>query len=261
MKTDWWEKIERAYHVARDLDGEERSRFLDDVCGTDATMRRQMEALLEQDANPNSLLNRPAAELAAGWQPLVGSLTMLAGTRIGSYEILEPIGSGGTGDVYRARDTNLHREVALKFLAVKLPPDPDRLLRFRREAQVLAALNHPHIAQIYGLEESGSATCIAMELVKGETLAECLERGPMPVDEALRIGRDIAEALEAAHEKGIVHRDLKPANLKVTPEGHVKVLDFGLAKVLAPSEGQLPMTDSPTLTSPASTGLIMGTAP
>ena len=186
---------------------------------------------------------------------------MLAGTRIGSYEILEPIGSGGTGDVYRARDTNLHREVALKFLAVKLPPDPDRLLRFRREAQVLAALNHPHIAQIYGLEESGSATCIARELVKGETLAECLERGPMPVDEALRIGRDIAEALEAAHEKGIVHRDLKPANLKVTPEGHVKVLDFGLAKVLAPSEGQLPMTDSPTLTSPASTGLIMGTAP
>src|SRR5215831_10979276 len=223
MKTDWWEIIESAYHGARDLRDEERSRFLDHVCGSDAAMRRQIEVLLQQEDNPDSLLNQPAAALASEWPSLTGSLKVLAGTRVGAYAILEPIGSGGMGDVYRARDTKLHRDAALKFLPVHLAADPDRLSRFRREAQILAALNHSHIAQIYGLEQSDSTYYIAMELVEGETLAERVRRGPLAVDEALRIAHDIAEALEAAHEKGIVHRDLKPANVKITPGGQVKV--------------------------------------
>src|SRR5215467_3154477 len=163
------------------------------------------------------------------------------------------------GEVYRARDTKLHRDVALKFLPVHLATDPDHLSRFRREAQLLAALNHPNIAQIHGLEESTGMCCIAMELVEGETLAERVRRGPIPVDEALRIARDIAEAVEAAHEKGIVHRDLKPANIKVTPDGKVKVLDFGLAKTQA---SKINVSDSPTLSIEATNnGIILGTAP
>jgi eukaryotic-like serine/threonine-protein kinase len=218
-------------------------------------MRQQIEALLQQDEDPNSFLNRPAVEL------LAGSLKVFTGTRVGAYEILEPIGSGGMGEVYRARDTKLHRDVALKFLPVHLAMDPDRLSRFRREAQILAALNRPNIAQIYGLEESNGTYCIAMELVDGETLAECVRRGPIPVDEALRIGRDIVDALEAAHEKGIVHRDLKPANVKVTPDGQVKVLDFGLAKTQASASARN-LADSPTLSIEATNaGMIMGTAP
>ena len=231
-----WDKIENAYHRARDLRGEERSRFLDDVCGSDAAMRRQIETLLQQDDNPNSLLNRPAVELAAEWPSLTRRLTMLRGTRIGAYEILEPIGSGGMGDVYRARDTKLHREVALKVLPVHLATDPDRLSRLRREAQLLAALNHPSIAQIYGLEESDSMHCIAMELVDGETLAARVRRGPMPVDEALRIAGDIAEALETAHDKGIVHRDLKPANVMVTPEVRSRCWTSGSRKRWRPTQ-------------------------
>ena len=258
-----WDKIENAYHRARDLRGEERSHFLDDVCGSDAAMRRQIETLLQQDDNPDSFLNRPAVELAAEWPSLTRGLTMVRGTRIGAYEVLEPIGSGGMGDVYRARDTKLHREVALKVLLAHLATDPDHLARLRREAQVLAALNHPSIAQIYGLEESDSTHCIAMELVDGETLAERVRRGPVPVDEALRIAGDIAEALETAHDKGIVHRDLKPANVMVTPEGQVKVLDFGLAKALEPDPAVA--SDSKvaaTITSPTMTrmGIILGTA-
>jgi Tol biopolymer transport system component/tRNA A-37 threonylcarbamoyl transferase component Bud32 len=262
MKTEWWAKIESAYHRARDLGGEERSQFLDEVCGTDDFMRRQIEALLQQGDNPNSLLNRPAVELAAEWPSLARGLTMLRGTRVGAYEILEPVGSGGMGDVYRARDTKLHRDVALKVLSVHLATDPDRLSRLRREAQMLAALNHPNIAQIYGLEEFENTPCIAMELVDGETLAERVRSGPMPVDETLSIARAIAEALEAAHEKGIVHRDLKPANVMVTLESQVKVLDFGLAKALEPASAVAgDATVEPTITSPtmARMGIILGT--
>src|SRR6266446_9372807 len=144
-----------------------------------------------------------------------------AGDKLGPYEILAPLGAGGMGEVYRARDTKLEREVAIKILPDAFARDPARLARFEREAKVLAALNHPHIAQIYGLEERA----LVMELVEGETLS-----GPLPIETALNYARQIAEALEAAHEKGIVHRDLKPANVKITPAGVVKLLDFGLAK-------------------------------
>src|SRR5215467_8891450 len=157
-------------------------------------------------------------------------MALASGTRIGPFEVKSPIGEGGMGVVFRALDTKLQRDVALKLLPDHFADDADRLSRFQREAQVLASLNHPNIAQIYGVEESSNTRCIVMELVEGETLQERLKRGAVPIEEALRIAKQIAEALESAHEKGIVHRDLKPANIKVTPEGKVKVLDFGLAK-------------------------------
>src|SRR5712664_3852785 len=159
-------------------------------------------------------------------------MALSAGTRLGPYEILAPLGAGGMGEVYRAHDSKLGRDVAIKVLSAALANDADYMARFRREAQVLASLNHPNIAAVYGLEENA----IVMELVEGENL-----RGPLPLDEALKIGRHIMEALEAAHEKGVVHRDLKPANIKITPEGMVKVLDFGLAKVVE----QTPVPDDP----------------
>ena len=159
-------------------------------------------------------------------------MSLSAGTKIGPYEILSPLGAGGMGEVYRARDGKLNRDVAIKVLPEAVAEDADRLARFQREAQVLASLNHPHIAAIYGVEKAGNVEALVLELVEGETLAERIAQGPMPVDEALAVARQIADALEAAHEKGVVHRDLKPANVKVTPEGKVKVLDFGLAKAL-----------------------------
>ena len=150
-------------------------------------------------------------------------MTLASGTRLGHYEILALLGAGGMGEVYHARDTRLGREVAIKVLPEEFARDPERLARFEREAQLLAALNHPNIAAIYGLEEHDGLRFLVLELVPGQTLAERLRRGPMPLDEALTTCRQMAEALEAAHEKGIVHRDLKPANVKVTPEGKVKI--------------------------------------
>ena len=162
-------------------------------------------------------------------------MALAHGTRIGLYEITGTLGAGGMGEVYRARDTKLNRDVALKILPDAFAADPERLARFQREAQVLASLNHPHIGAIYGFEDSGETHALVLELVEGDTLADRIARGPLPVDEALPIARQIAEALEAAHEQGIIHRDLKPANIKVTPDGVVKVLDFGLAKLTAPA--------------------------
>src|SRR5438128_1229605 len=160
-------------------------------------------------------------------------MTLSTGTRLGAYEILSALGAGGMGEVYRARDTKLGRSVAIKILPDALAADAERIARFEREAKMLAALNHPHIAALYGMEESDGRHFLVMELVEGETLAERLQRGAMPVEEALAIAHQILEALEAAHERGIVHRDLKPANVKVTPDDKVKVLDFGLAKAMS----------------------------
>jgi len=188
-------------------------------------------------------------------------VSLIVGSRLGPYEILSPLGAGGMGEVYRARDGKLNREVAIKVLPEAVAADPERLARFQREAQVLAALNHPHIAAIYGLEKSGDVEALVLELVGGETLAERIAAGPIPLDEALGIARQIADALEAAHEKGIVHRDLKPANVKVTSEGEVKVLDFGLAKALTGDRSSPDVTHSPTLTAAATqAGVVIGTA-
>ena len=182
------------------------------------------------------------------------------GTRLGVYAVTAKIGEGGMGEVYRARDTKLDRDVALKVLPQAFTDDPDRLARFEREAKVLASLNHPNIGHIYGLEEAEGQKALVLELVEGPTLSDRIAQGPIPIDEALPIAKQIAEALEAAHEAGVIHRDLKPANVKVRPDGTVKVLDFGLAKALdATPEGD--PSQSPTLTAAATQmGVIMGTA-
>jgi len=191
-------------------------------------------------------------------------MTLALGHRLGAFEVTGTLGAGGMGEVYRARDTKLGRDVALKVLPDAVSRDADRLARFQREAQVLASLNHPHIGAIYGLEDSGTIHALVLELVEGETLADRIAHGPLPLDEALPIARQIAEALEAAHEQGIIHRDLKPANIKVTPDGTVKVLDFGLAKALEPaSTADVNASASPTVTSPAmmtGVGMLLGTA-
>jgi len=185
------------------------------------------------------------------------------GTRLGAYEILTLIGSGGMGEVYRAKDTKLGRDIALKILPATFTNDPDRVARFRREAQVLASLNHPHIAQIHGLDDANGTQFLVLELVDGESLDKRIARGRIPVDEAVGIAKQIAEALEAAHEKGIIHRDLKPANIALTKDGQVKVLDFGLAKTTEAGGTSLDLANSPTMTSPAvltNVGVILGTA-
>ena len=177
-------------------------------------------------------------------------MALISGTRLGPYEIVALLGVGGMGEVYRARDTNLGREVALKTLPASVSQDPERLARFRREAHVLAALNHPHIGSIYGLEEAQGQRFLVLELIEGETLFERIRKGPLPIAEALTIAREIAEGLQSAHDKGIIHRDLKPSNIALTAHGRAKVLDFGLAKAIDPAPGAGPdPLSSPTITS------------
>ena len=190
-------------------------------------------------------------------------MSLEPGTTIGPYEVVAEIGRGGMGVVYRARDTNLDRDVAIKVLPEAFTSDPDRLARFEREAKVLASLNHPNIGAIYGLEKSGDTRALVLELVEGPTLAERIKQGPIPVDEALPIAKQIAEALEAAHEQGIIHRDLKPANVKVKDDGTVKVLDFGLAKAFQPEASDVSASMSPTISLTAAAtqmGMVIGTA-
>src|SRR5687767_12594816 len=199
----------------------------------------------------------------------------MAGRRLGVYHLQGLLGAGGMGEVYRAHDTRLGRDVAIKILPQIFTADADRLARFEREARVLASLNHPNIGAIYGLEEADGVRALVLELVEGETLAERIRRpeglrlpgdgsgrpSGLPINEALAIARQIADALDAAHEKGIVHRDLKPANIKVTPAGTVKVLDFGLAKAAAGDGASPDLTHSPTITAAGTReGVILGTA-
>src|SRR5436190_17156005 len=186
----------------------------------------------------------------------------MIGTKLAHYEITSHLGTGGMGEVYKATDSKLGRSVAIKRLPAAFASDPDHLSRFRREAQVLASLNHPNIAHVYGLEESGETRCIVMELVEGETLQERIKQGPVPVTEALTIAKQIVAAVEAAHEKGVVHRDLKPGNVMLTSDGRVKVLDFGLAKAYDANPTSGISANSPTLASMAATnaGVILGTA-
>ncbi len=185
----------------------------------------------------------------------------MIGKTLSHYKVIEKIGQGGMGEVYRAEDTNLSREVAIKVLPEQFTQDPQRLARFEREAKLLAQLNHPNIAAVYSFEHADDVHFLVLELVPGETLQERVAKGPLPVEEALEVCRQIAEGVEAAHEKGVIHRDLKPANVKVTPEGKVKILDFGLAKAF---EAEPPLTDisqSPTLTEEMTrAGVILGTA-
>ncbi len=184
-----------------------------------------------------------------------------AGSKIGIYEVVAPIGAGGMGEVYRARDSKLGRQVALKVLLDSFASDASRMARFEREAKLLASLNHPNIATIHGLEDSGATRALIMELVEGPTLADRIRQGPVPMDEALPIARQICEALEFAHEHAVIHRDLKPANVKVTPDDAVKVLDFGLAKALEGDPASVDIATSPTMSRMATqAGILLGTA-
>jgi eukaryotic-like serine/threonine-protein kinase len=183
------------------------------------------------------------------------------GQRIAHYRVQEKIGAGGMGEVYRGQDTRLGRDVALKVLPEVFARDAERMARFEREAKVLASLNHPNIATIYGVEESNGARALVMELVEGPTLAERIGQGPLPLEEALPFAQQIAEGLEYAHERGIIHRDLKPSNVKLTPESQVKLLDFGLAKALEGETTEGDSQNSPTLSAAATrTGVLLGTA-
>src|ERR1039458_7532624 len=188
-------------------------------------------------------------------------MALTAGTKLGPYEIRSPLGTGGMGEVYRAADSKLGRDVALKVILQEFARDTPLMARFQREAQVLASLNHTNIASIYGLEDSGGVSALVMELVEGPTLADRIKEGAIALEEALPIAKQIAEALEYAHERGIIHRDLKPANIKVTHDGKVKVLDFGLAKALQGDAAPGNISNSPTMSLEATkAGIILGTA-
>src|SRR5215831_12268061 len=225
-------RIEQICHEALERDSATRRAFLDEACAGDSALRHDVESLLAHAGGADEFLRQPALDVAAQHEA-VPHQALASGQSIGSFTIVGPLGVGGMGEVYRARDPKLGRDVAIKVLSAMFTVDADRLARFEREARTLAALNHPHIGAIYGLEESGGVLGLVLELVEGPTLAERIAEGPFPVAESLAIARQIAEALEAAHEKGIVHRDLKPANIKITPDDVVKVLDFGLAKAAA----------------------------
>jgi serine/threonine protein kinase len=214
LKPKPWKKAEELHQAALEREPSERNAFLEGACSGDEALLDEVKSLLyESDA-------KGVAEPPRSW----------IGRRVQSYEVLSLLGAGGMGEVYRAKDTKLGREVALKVLSEEFARDPERVTRFEREARLLAALNHPNVAAIHGLEESEGRHVLVLELVEGETLAERIARGPIPMAEALPLFRQLAAGLEAAHDKGIVHRDLKPSNVTITPEGQVKVLDFGLAK-------------------------------
>jgi hypothetical protein len=234
--TERWQEIERLYHEALEREESQRAAFLRAACAEDDVLRQEVESLLAQESKAQ-FLETPALEAAAKALAEKQSQCSLIGRQLGSYKIVSLMGAGGMGEVYQAHDGKLRRDVAIKVLPADLVDDPERLARFQREARLLAAVNHPNIATIHGLEQSDDVHYLVMELVPGETLAQRIDAGPLKGEEALRLGVQIAEALEVAHERGVIHRDLKPANVKVTPEGRVKVLDFGLAKAFAGDSG------------------------
>jgi eukaryotic-like serine/threonine-protein kinase len=256
LTADRWQLILRLYHRALGCEGEARVTFLDAACGTDDALRQQVESLLAEDP-PEDFLTNPAIQAmtgVAGAEPDA----LPEGRQIGAYRVTSRLGAGGMGEVYLARDTTLHRDVALKVLPHSFLLHPDRLARFKREAHILASLNHSNIAGIYGFEESEGIQALVLEWIDGQTLAERIARAPIPLDEALAIAKQIVEALEAAHERGVIHRDLKPANIKVRPDGTVKVLDFGLAKFAQPDASRpTDVAEPPAMATEAE--IILGT--
>ncbi len=240
MTQEPWRRAEELFHAALERSPEARRAFLDEACGQDNALRNQVEMLLSKDAHAGSFLEKPVlADVTAA----LAARGALVGRQYGPYRILSLLGAGGMGEVYRAHDSKLGRDVAIKTLPPEFAHDPARLARLQREARTLASLNHPNIAGIYGLEQSAGVDYLVLELVEGETL-----RGPLPLDAALDLACQVADALQAAHDHGIIHRDLKPGNVRVTPQGRVKVLDFGLAKAIWGTEGKpdlsLPATET-----------------
>jgi serine/threonine protein kinase len=231
MTPERWRRAEELYYAARDRAPNERSGFLRAACGDDNALRLEVESLLSEPDPDDGFLSKPALLMPAD---LADNLRPMIGRDLGGYRLESLLGAGGMGEVYRARDVKLGREVAIKILPREFTSHTERLARFEREARILASLNHPNVCAIYGVEEAEGVRFLILELVHGETLAEKLAEGEgLSVGQALNIARQIADALEVAHEKAIVHRDLKPANVKITPDGVVKVLDFGLAKAVA----------------------------
>jgi len=252
MERELRRRAEELFHAALERSPEARRAFLDEACGEDTELRRQVEMLLSEDEHAGGFVEKlPLDDVTA----TLGARGSLVGRQFGPFRILSWLGAGGMGEVYRAHDSKLGRDVAIKTLPPEFARDPERLARFRREAHTLASLNHPNIAAIYGLEESTELDYLVLELVEGDTL-----HGPLPLATALDRACQVAEALEAAHEHGIVHRDLKPANVKVTPQGRVKVLDFGLAKAIWGTEGGPDLSQTATVTFPGTAAWhIVGT--
>jgi serine/threonine-protein kinase len=250
MPNDW-EQIRKVFHDAKAHPPERRGEFLAKVCGPDSALRSEVESLLQSDGEASGFLEPPARSSEGRDHDAIR-----VGVTLGHYNVLAAIGSGGMGEVWKARDTKLQREVAIKALPETFAKDPARVARLEREATLLAALNHPNIASIHGFERFEDATFLVLELVEGGTLADRIRSGPLRVQETLRLAIQIAEALEAAHEKRIIHKDLKPANIKVDRNGRIKVLDFGLAKALAPETGEESTIMAPGITQ---TGVVMGT--
>jgi serine/threonine protein kinase/Tol biopolymer transport system component len=259
MNTEWWKKVEDTYHSARELKGKERSDFLNAACGADAALRRQVEVLLGNDENPDSLLNKPALAHAEELRLSVTFQNSPLGQTMGQYEIVSLLGAGGMGEVYLARDTRLGRQAALKILPAHVAANEDLMKRFTREAHTASNLNHANIATVYDIGETGGVRFIAMEYVEGITLAAKIASRQLQVTAALDIAIQVADALDAAHSKGIVHRDVKPENIMVRPDGRIKILDFGLAKLTEP--GLLARADNLPSAVPAKTqsGMVWGT--
>ena len=264
MTSEHWELVAQLHRLAMQHQGSRRAAFLHDACAGDDDLRREVESLLAYEGKAENFMEVPALDVVVKQFAERQALRMVqrSETKLGPYEILAPLGAGGMGEVYRARDRKLNRDVALKILPAMFVEDAERMARFRREAQVLASLNHPNIGSIYGLEDLNNLRVLVLELVEGPTLADRIAGGAIPLEEALAIARQTAEAVAYAHEKGVTPRDLKPANIKITPEGNVKVLDFGLAKVLeGPKNLDSDPSQSPTGGNPTTLeGMILGTA-
>lgn len=250
MTPERWQEVKKVLAAALEQPPAERSVYLDQAC-TDPGLRREVDSLIAaHEQGDTGFMEQPAIEKGA----------LKSGSKLGPYTILGHLGAGGMGEVYRAHDAKLERDVAIKVLPLVFVNDPERLARFQREARMLASLNHPNIASIHGLEDSGNVHALVMELVEGPTLADRIKAGPIPIDEALPVAKQMCDALEYAHEHGIVHRDLKPANIKVTADDSVKILDFGLAKALAGDAGSADMANSPTISQLATeAGVLLGT--
>ena len=261
MSSERWRLVERIFNDALERPAAERPAFLAEACAGDEALGSDVQSLLDQPSMPG-FLEEPALAVAAALAAAAAAETPetpWVGRHIGVYHLQSLLGRGGMGEVYRAHDTRLGRDVALKLLPPGFTADADRLTRFTREARLLASLNHPNIGTIHGFEEGEGMRALVLELVEGDTLADRVARGPVPIPETLAIVRQIADALEAAHDKGVVHRDLKPANIKITPDGVIKVLDFGLAK--SDPGGASELANSPTIAIGGTVaGLILGTA-
>jgi serine/threonine protein kinase len=266
-----WRRVKALFEAAVERPVDEREAFLNTAVGDDDALRREVESLLVSDVSDDNFLDQLARISEAVLADVVpaplwsnahpSQTSVFPGGRMGSYEIVALLGSGAMGEVWRARDTRLGRDVAIKILPRAFSSSPERVARFEREARVLASLNHAHIGAIYGREQTEDVDALVLELVEGETLADHLANGPLPVPDVLKIAIQITDALEAAHERGIIHRDLKPANIKIRPDGVVKVLDFGLAKAVVGDATGPNLTLSPVVSVGATHGgVLLGTA-